>query len=301
MSWLQSAFDGNSPGLVLTLIVVSLAVALVLLFWIFRKIAGGKEVKAGRGRQPRLSVTDAAVVDDKRRLVLVRRDNVEHLIMIGGPTDVLIEQRIPMHAAAYPDLAPESGSYDEPAEEHFEEPEAESAENRAEASFEPEIESDEAEPAKHEPARTEAVKSEPAKPVSERPVSERPAPATEARSTPAVEARPTPVQVPARPVSPNRPALASSAPERTAAPRAGNGQSFDEQFSSDLEAAFNEDETLVAPPRKAPEERSLAPRRSVSAEVAPPEPPVAAGRKRSESMEEEMQRLLDELSGTKPN
>lgn len=296
MSWLQSAFDGNSPGLVLTLIVVSLAIALVLLFWIFRKIAGGKEVKAGRSRQPRLSVTDAAVVDDKRRLVLVRRDNVEHLIMIGGPTDVLIEQRIPMHAAAYPDLVPESENYAEPEAERYEEPEAETAESSDEPSFEPEIETDEAEPSKPEPVRTEAVESEPAKPVNERP-----APAAETRSTPAFEARPTQAQTPTRPVSPNRPALASSAPQRPAAPRSGNGQSFDEQFSSDLEAAFNEDETLVAPPRKAPEEHNVSARRSVSATVAPPEPPAAAGRKRSESMEEEMQRLLDELSGTKPN
>jgi hypothetical protein len=71
-----------------------LALALVLLAWVFRKIAGDGSIKAGRNRQPRLSVTDAAIVDDKRRLVLVRRDNVEHLVMIGGPSDVVIEQNI---------------------------------------------------------------------------------------------------------------------------------------------------------------------------------------------------------------
>ena len=38
-----------------------------------------------RGRMPRLAVIDAAAVDGRRRLVLVRRDNVEHLLMIGGP------------------------------------------------------------------------------------------------------------------------------------------------------------------------------------------------------------------------
>nr|WP_245317801.1 flagellar biosynthetic protein FliO [Ensifer sp. 1H6] len=37
---------------------------------------------------------DAAAVDTRRRLVLVRRDDVEHLIMIGGPTDIVIESRI---------------------------------------------------------------------------------------------------------------------------------------------------------------------------------------------------------------
>jgi flagellar biogenesis protein FliO len=47
-----------------------------------------------RGRQPRLAVIDAASVDGRRRLVLIRRDNVEHLIMIGGPSDVVIEPNI---------------------------------------------------------------------------------------------------------------------------------------------------------------------------------------------------------------
>jgi flagellar protein FliO/FliZ len=48
----------------------------------------------GRNRQPRLSVLDSAVVDAKRRLVLVRRDNSEHLLLIGGPTDVVVETNI---------------------------------------------------------------------------------------------------------------------------------------------------------------------------------------------------------------
>ena len=48
----------------------------------------------GRERAKRLSVIDAAVVDSRRRVVLIRRDNVEHLVLIGGPTDVVIESRI---------------------------------------------------------------------------------------------------------------------------------------------------------------------------------------------------------------
>jgi flagellar protein FliO/FliZ len=42
----------------------------------------------------RLEVVDQASVDGRRRLVLLRRDNVEHLIMIGGPVDVVIETGI---------------------------------------------------------------------------------------------------------------------------------------------------------------------------------------------------------------
>src|SRR5258708_10139415 len=47
-----------------------------------------------RGRQPRLAVIDAAAVDARRRLILIKRDNVEHLLMIGGPTDIVVESNI---------------------------------------------------------------------------------------------------------------------------------------------------------------------------------------------------------------
>jgi flagellar protein FliO/FliZ len=47
-----------------------------------------------RGREKRLGVVEAASVDGRRRLILLRRDDVEHLIMTGGPVDVVIETGI---------------------------------------------------------------------------------------------------------------------------------------------------------------------------------------------------------------
>jgi hypothetical protein len=44
--------------------------------------------------EPRLGVIEQASVDARRRLVLLRRDDVEHLIMTGGPIDVVIETGI---------------------------------------------------------------------------------------------------------------------------------------------------------------------------------------------------------------
>jgi flagellar protein FliO/FliZ len=44
--------------------------------------------------EPRLGVIEQAAVDARRRLVLIRRDDVEHLIMTGGPVDVVIETEI---------------------------------------------------------------------------------------------------------------------------------------------------------------------------------------------------------------
>ncbi len=48
----------------------------------------------GRARLPRLGTVDAFDLDRQRQLVIVRRDNVEHLLMIGGPNDVVIEADI---------------------------------------------------------------------------------------------------------------------------------------------------------------------------------------------------------------
>src|ERR1700728_4156138 len=69
--------------------------------WAVRRFGSGGLGGAGtRGRQPRLAVIDHASVDARRRLILVRRDNVEHLLMIGGPTDVVVEANIIRAAAA---------------------------------------------------------------------------------------------------------------------------------------------------------------------------------------------------------
>ncbi|WP_267550763.1 flagellar biosynthetic protein FliO [Rhizobium rhizogenes] len=67
---------------------------LIGILWVLRNRAPSPFVRGGKNRQPRLQVLDAAAVDARRRLVLIRRDGVEHLIMIGGPTDIVIESGI---------------------------------------------------------------------------------------------------------------------------------------------------------------------------------------------------------------
>jgi len=77
-------------ALVLVLALIALTV------WLMRRFGDGRLTSSagGRGRQQRLAVLDSATVDARRRLVLIRRDNVEHLILIGGPTDVVVEPNI---------------------------------------------------------------------------------------------------------------------------------------------------------------------------------------------------------------
>jgi flagellar protein FliO/FliZ len=91
---------------------IAFAVVLALIgltAWLVRRFGANRLGGGGaRGRQPRLAVIDAATIDGRRRLVLIRRDNVEHLLMIGGPTDVVVEPNI-VRAAGARDLAREPG------------------------------------------------------------------------------------------------------------------------------------------------------------------------------------------------
>ncbi|GAB1716665.1 MAG: flagellar biosynthesis protein FliO [Nitrobacter sp.] len=82
----------------IVMFVVAFIVVLALIAgtaWLVRRFGGNRLGPNGnRGRMPRLAVIDAAAIDGRRRLVLVRRDNVEHLLMIGGPSDIVVEPNI---------------------------------------------------------------------------------------------------------------------------------------------------------------------------------------------------------------
>jgi flagellar protein FliO/FliZ len=82
-------------------IVLFLAVAMIGGAFVVRTyLSGGAPMQAMGslfgGPKPlrRLSISEQFNLDAKRRLILVRRDNVEHLIMTGGPVDMLIETGI---------------------------------------------------------------------------------------------------------------------------------------------------------------------------------------------------------------
>jgi flagellar protein FliO/FliZ len=75
-----------------TLFVIALG---ALLVWAFRTFFGGQSNSGFmRPRDKRLGVVETTTVDAKRKLLLVRRDEVEHLVMVGGPVDMLIETGI---------------------------------------------------------------------------------------------------------------------------------------------------------------------------------------------------------------
>jgi flagellar biogenesis protein FliO len=104
---MDSLFGVEITGAVRFIVAFVVVLALIAVTaWLVRRFGSGALSSAGgRGRQPRLAVIDAASVDARRKLILVRRDNVEHLLMIGGPSDVVIEPNIVRASAASRDIA----------------------------------------------------------------------------------------------------------------------------------------------------------------------------------------------------
>lgn len=92
----ESLFGAELPTAAKFFIAFVVVLGLIALTaWLVRRFGNaGLGSGAARGRQPRLAVIDATAIDGRRRLVLIRRDNIEHLLMIGGPTDVVVEPNI---------------------------------------------------------------------------------------------------------------------------------------------------------------------------------------------------------------
>lgn len=235
----------QSPFMFFFAFIVVLAL-IGLAAWLVRRFANSRlGANTARGRMPRLAVIDAAAVDGRRRLVLVRRDNVEHLLMIGGPSDIVVEPNIvrampareqvpqrPPGAAAEPPprIAPlpdTAWSEPEPARSDF----------------------DQAEPVMPEPPPRPARPSfadEMRRPPAPPPERRAPAPDPLAGFTPEPMGRAEPRMEPQPPLAPRLPRSEPMIPMR--APRAAE------------------------PPKAPPPVRAPAPERA----AAPPPPPAAA-------------------------
>lgn len=80
-------------------------VLIVFLVWVLKFVLSASRTVV-RGRNRRISVTESVMVDSKRQLLLVRRDDVEHLVLTGGPQDLVVEAGIPLvEGTIYPEPA----------------------------------------------------------------------------------------------------------------------------------------------------------------------------------------------------
>ncbi len=79
-----------------SVLVLVLVLGMVLLAGaVLRRFGPGRHLTNPRGRARRLRVMDSAPLDARRRLVLVRCDSRDHLLLIGGETDLVIDRDIP--------------------------------------------------------------------------------------------------------------------------------------------------------------------------------------------------------------
>jgi flagellar protein FliO/FliZ len=127
---------------VIAFVIILVLVALFGL--VLRRLTGGRLMlpgqDRGRARQPRLGIVDIYDLDRQRQLILLRRDNVEHLLLIGGPNDVVIETNIVRVAGARLPAAPADAAL-ERTEPTFERPLPEPARPQIEPNGRPSIES----------------------------------------------------------------------------------------------------------------------------------------------------------------
>lgn len=95
MDWLSGLAGENTAQIISFIGLFALFLAGVfIVFAVIKRMSAGTYVTKNQNAAPRLTVTDAAAIDSQRRLVLVRRDDVEHLLLIGGLSDIVIEQNI---------------------------------------------------------------------------------------------------------------------------------------------------------------------------------------------------------------
>lgn len=96
MQFITALFSGTDKTLLNSAFALGIVLVLIVLgVWVLKLFTRAGAGMA-RGRNARLRVVEAAMVDSKRQVVIVRRDNVEHVIMTGGPQDLIIESGIPV-------------------------------------------------------------------------------------------------------------------------------------------------------------------------------------------------------------
>jgi len=261
--------------------------------WALRRFGAARLGGAGaRGRQPRLGVTDIASVDARRRLILIRRDNVEHLLMIGGPTDVVVEANIVRAAAASRDVAPARPAALETLSRAI--PLPDNGNGNGSWPLQPDAVTPPARPTpKSEPAAEEAP-AWPLQPQAETPSAPPSPPARPQRDTLAaladeLSARPSPPPPPARgrpsgtaraPLEP-RVAAAPSAPAPAEADAAAADQSLAE-MAHRLEAALRKPGAAAEARAPAGPQRQQAAPVEQAAASEPAAPPPRAGRPAAE-------------------
>ena len=92
----------SSAGFFIAGIVVLALVAAGVGFYLYQRKGTGDTTRLFAPRTRRLAYIERTALEGGRKLLLVRRDDVEHLILIGGPIDLVVESGIRSEAVAAP-------------------------------------------------------------------------------------------------------------------------------------------------------------------------------------------------------
>ncbi|WP_019223522.1 flagellar biosynthetic protein FliO [Bartonella rattaustraliani] len=95
--WLSNQLGTSAANIIMSFvffIITITAVAAIVLF--LRRLNTGnfKFKRNTKKRSSRLTLCETIVIDRTRRLILIRCDDKEHLLLIGGLTDVVVESNI---------------------------------------------------------------------------------------------------------------------------------------------------------------------------------------------------------------
>src|SRR3569623_438262 len=95
MQFITALFGGSESTVLNSVFALGIVLVLIVLgLWALKLLTRGT-ASMGRSRK-RVTIVATAMVDGKRLVVIIRRDNVEHLIMTGGPQKLVIESSIPV-------------------------------------------------------------------------------------------------------------------------------------------------------------------------------------------------------------
>ncbi len=92
-SFITGIFGGETNIWTLAFALLIVLILIVATVWLLKVLANASG-NIARGRQRRLSVVETIGIDNKRNLVRVRRDDVEHLIIISTNSETVVESGI---------------------------------------------------------------------------------------------------------------------------------------------------------------------------------------------------------------
>jgi len=84
---------------------LSLLVVFGLIFaagFIAKRVSAQGGLMVRKPGKRRLAIVESLMVDGRRRLILVRKDGTEHLLLVGGANDLVVEQGPPAEPFTLP-------------------------------------------------------------------------------------------------------------------------------------------------------------------------------------------------------